>query len=241
MVDYDRLAGEYARHRRVHPGVLQQLISTGAVKPASRVLEVGCGTGNYIAALEEAIHSSCWGVEPSVQLLARARARGRRVDFRLGKAEQLPLPPDSFHLVFSVDVIHHLKDPLAYAREAYRVLTVGGWICTVTDSEWIIRNREPLTVYFPETVEVDLRRYPAIADLRASLERAGFGSLLEEIVEYRYALTDIQVYRDKPFSCLHLIPEPAFQRGIERMETALRAGPIRCVSRYLLLWGRKGP
>ena len=36
-----------------------------------------------------------------------------------------------------------------------------------------------------------------------------------------------------------LIPERAVRRGIERMEDALRAGPIRRTERYLLLWGTK--
>jgi hypothetical protein len=53
------------------------------------------------------------------------------------------------------------------------------------------------------------------------------------------ATTDIQIYRDQAFSCLHLIPKAAFERGIRQMEIALRNGPISCVSRYALLWGTK--
>ncbi len=138
-----------------------------------------------------------------------------------------------------MDVIHHLGDRLAYFREAYRVLRADGKACTVTDSEWIIRHRQPLAVYFPETVEIELGRYPRIAELRDIMERVGFGEMTESTVEFAYPLTDIQAYRDKAFSALLLIPEAAFQRGIERMEQDLRTGRIQCVSRYLLLWGAK--
>jgi len=148
-------------------------------------------------------------------------------------------PPDFFDLLFSVDVIHHVGDRSAYFWEAYRVLRAGGQVCTVTDSEWIIRHRQPLTIYFPETVDAELDRYPRIAQLREFMERAGFGEIVETTVELPYQLTYIQAYRDKAFSSLHLIPDAAFQRGIQRMEGDLCRGPIPCVSRYLLLWARK--
>jgi hypothetical protein len=71
------------------------------------------------------------------------------------------------------------------------------------------------------------------------MEQVGFGQVTEELVEFHYQLTDVQAYQDKAFSALHLIPEGAFQRGIERMERDLRSRPIPCVSRYVLLWGTR--
>jgi SAM-dependent methyltransferase len=238
-LDYDKIAGEYAQHRQVHPGVLKCLASTGGVGREARVLEVGCGTGNYILALERLAGCSGWGIDPSQAMLALAQAGPGGVHFQSGRAESLDFPAGFFDLVFSVDVIHHVGDRGRYFQEAYRVLKPGGRACTVTDSEWIIRQRRPLAVYFPETVEVELGRYPAIAELRELMQQAGFGELGEETAEFAYQLGDLQPYRDKAFSSLHLIPEGAFRRGMERMERDLRAGPIPCVSRYVLLWGRK--
>ncbi len=239
MVDYDRVALEYARHRLVHPEALRSLLSTGGVRSSSKVLEVGCGTGNYVIALETRTDCSCWGADPSEEMLSRARARSAKGTFQLGKAEKLDFPRDFFDLVFSVDVVHHMRDHAAYFREAYRVLRSGGKVCTVTDSQWIIRHRQPLAIYFPETVEVELARYPRIAQLREVMEGVEFGKITETNVEFPYELTDIQAYLDKAFSSLHLIPEEGFRRGIEGMERDLRIGPIKCVSRYLLLWGTK--
>ena len=172
-------------------------------------------------------------------MLAKARGRSQQVRFYLGQAEKLTFPNDTFDLVFSVDVIHHVEDRAAYYREAFRVLKPGGIVCTVTDSEDIIRRRQPLANYFPETVEPEIARYPSIADLHQMMEKAGFSEVAEERVEHQFATMDIQAYRDKAFSSLYLIPQEAFERGIRKMEADLLTDPIQIVSRYLLLWGVK--
>ena len=67
-IDYDKIASEYARHRQAHPEVLKSPLLTSKVGSAPKVLEVGCGTGNYIVALETLAGSSCWGIDPSEQM-----------------------------------------------------------------------------------------------------------------------------------------------------------------------------
>lgn len=236
-IDYDRLAADYAHHRSLHPGVLMQLLKHGRLTETSQALEVGCGTGNYIIALVEATGCTAWGLDPSLSMLARARARSDRVRFLGGRAERIGLPSAAFDLIFSVDVIHHVADPLAYFQEVRRLLHPGGQLCTVTDSASIIRRRQPLSVYFPETIVVELARYPRITTLRALMARAGLRPTRIERVELSYRVEDSAPYRHKAFSALHLISEEAFRRGLARLEADLKAGPVLGVSRYLLLWG----
>ena len=238
-VDYNELAQEYAQHRNVHPEVLKALIEGGNLTADSRTLEVGCGTGNYTATIENMVGCSCWGIDPSEQMLTVAQSRVQNADLSIGRAEQLAHRDAFFDLVFSVDVIHHVVDRAAYFREAFRVLTPGGWVCTVTDSAEIIRQRQPLSVYFPESVAVELERYPRIATLRTLMEAAGFVNLRKQVVEFSYELTDSQAFRDKAFSSLHLISAEAYQNGVRSMENDLKTGTITGVSRYLLLWGTK--
>ena len=237
QIDYDALAADYARHRQVHPDVLLALCE--AASPTSRVLEVGCGTGNYIIALQSRVGCACWGIDPSEEMLNQAQVRSGAVDLRLGWAEELGFADNSFDLVFTVDVIHHVQDVRAYYQRTSSILAPGGRVCTATDSAWIIRHRQPLSTYFPETVEPELARYPRIAELRACMAEAGFDEIVESTVECSYPINDIQIYRDKAFSALHLISDQAYRRGIERMEADLRSGPIICTPRYTLLWGTK--
>lgn len=238
-MNYDDLASEYAAHRQANPKVLERLVTAGEIGSRSRVLEVGCGTGNYIATLRSATGCSAWGVDPSAGMLAMAGERSRCVTFRLGDAETLNFPAEYFDLVFSVDVAHHLTDHAAYFREAHRVLAPGGRICTLTDSAQIIRAREPLATYFPETVQVDLERYPRIPWLQAVMQTQGFCGIQRSCVEFPYVLTSAEAYADRTFSCLHLISDEAFARGLRRMEEDMRAGPMPCTARYLLLWATK--
>jgi len=235
--DYSILADRYALHRSAHPAVVTRL-ATG-LNPESRVLEIGCGTGNYLAAIRNFTWCECVGIDPSPEMLSKLRARGLPIRAIEGRAEQLDLPGEEFDLVYSVDVIHHVGDRDAAFREANRVLRNGGHVCTITDSEWMIRNRQPQSVYFPETIDVDLARYPGIHVLRSEMTRAGFDSFREEIAEYSYELTDSVAYRHKVFSSLLYISDEAFRRGLARLENDLRRGPVRCTSRYLLLWGTK--
>jgi SAM-dependent methyltransferase len=235
--DYGALADKYAAHRRPHPGVLAALAS--ALDASSRVLEIGCGTGNYLAELRSAVGCACTGVDPSPEMLAKLRQRDSSIEAMDGRAEALDLPSESYDLLYSVDVIHHVRDRAAAFAEAFRVVAAGGSLCTVTDSEWILKNRAPLSVYFPETVDVELRRYPRIESLREEMERAGFVRLREDVVEHSSLLCDSSAYRDKVFSSLLRLDDEAFRRGLARMDADLARGPIPSVARYLVLRGDK--
>ncbi len=95
-IDYDRIASECARNRQVHPLVLSRLLSGGQVGEASRVLEVGCGTGNYILAVQALTGCDCWGTDPSSEMLARAAEHPQTIDLRPGRAEKFDYPAAPF-------------------------------------------------------------------------------------------------------------------------------------------------
>jgi SAM-dependent methyltransferase len=235
-LDFDDRVEEYACHRRVHPEVLQQLLASRSFGPETRVLDVGCGTGNYAGALADATNCRVSGVDPSRRMLDRARDAAPWESLAQSSAQSLPFGDDAFDVVISTDVIHHIADRDAYFREAVRVLQPGGDLVTVTDSHDTIPRRRPLSSHFPETVDVELRRYPSVPTLLEEMARAGFAAPRVVEVSRDYHLDDIQAYRDRAFSSLLLIEEDAFRRGINRLEADLARGPIPCLSLYTMIW-----
>ncbi len=238
-LDYANLAAGYAAHRCAQPALLAALVETSGVDERSVAVEVGCGTGNYSAALAAKTGCRTLGIEPNAAMLEIAWQRAGTVKWMQATAESFALADDSIDLIFTVDVIHHLVDRQAYFRNAFRALKPGGLICTATDSPSVLRRRQPLAGYFPPTIRADLARYPAPDRLRNEMRSAGLAPTGEDEVEYPFLLTDIAPYRDRAYSVLHLIDDDAFAQGIDRMRKDLATEPIRALSLYWLLWGVK--
>jgi ubiquinone/menaquinone biosynthesis C-methylase UbiE len=104
------------------------------LQPGETVLDVGCGTGTMAIVAKQRIGETgrVYGIDPSVQLIARARRkaarRGLAIDFQIGLIEQLAFPDQSFDVVLSTMMMHHLPDDLKRQglREIARVLNPGG-------------------------------------------------------------------------------------------------------------------
>lgn len=234
-IAYDAVAPAYARHRSAMPfavEILERLTSDGPL------LEVGCGTGAYITAMTQATASIGFGVDPSLGMLERAPRSGR-ARFAQGRATDLPIADRSVGMIFSVNVAHHLRDIGRYFREAMRVLEPGGILCTATDSRAIIERRVPLSRYWPSTVPVELARYHDIENLRAWMDAAGFRDIDACEGRSQFPISDIAPYRNKAYSCLQLISEEEFLRGLRALESDLRAGSVEGNSELLFLWGRR--
>lgn len=236
----ESVAGEYAKYRGVVPELLKRLMAGSGIASTSHVLEIGCGTGNYLHAVSMTSGCCSTGVDPSDDMLAVARLQGLHVC--QGRGETLPLADAMFDFVYSVDVIHHVVNREDFYSEAARVLRPGGWLCTATDSEWTIRNRGVLSNYFPDTITVDLQRYSSIPQIQAWMTQVGFQEIYEERIEWPYSSKNIDSYRNKAFSCLHLITEEAFALGLARLKVDFVRNPESFVEmvRYDLVWGTKG-
>ena len=241
MANYDEtIAPGYARWRTVHPQLLDALIAYSGARANFRVLELGCGTGNYIRAISERTGCAAWGVDPSAAMLAQARIGiSRRLHWVCAEAAHTGLGAAQFDLTFCVDVVHHLNNRIEVFEESHRVLQPGGALCLATDSENTIRSREPLSIYWPETVEAELARYPRVETLRAELREAGFVRLSALEVASRGFQTNSGPYRAKVFSCLRSLPEEIYQQGLARLEADLVQAPVSFTSKYMLLWANK--
>jgi ubiquinone/menaquinone biosynthesis C-methylase UbiE len=86
--------------------------------PAETVLDVGCGTGTLAIVARERVGAlgRVAGIDPSVQMIARARQKADRsgfpVDFQVGVIEHLAFTDESFDVVLSTFMMHHLPPDL---------------------------------------------------------------------------------------------------------------------------------
>jgi ubiquinone/menaquinone biosynthesis C-methylase UbiE len=235
---YDTIAADYAAHRSPHPQLLTKLVTLCRARSPLRILEVGCGTGNYVNSLAGITSARCSGLDPSARMLDLARRRNTPVSWFQGFAESLPFPDGSYDFVYSVDILHLVRDRGAFFREAFRVLADGGWFVTVTDSEKTIRQRA-FFHYFPEAAEPEVARYPKLGEIPQLLCSSGFQEPHDETIELSYVVSDSAPFERKVFSFLHLISSESFNRGLDYLRRDLQAGPISCVSRCAIYGGRK--
>ena len=138
---YDEAAPAFDRVRRALGAEVIAGCLTLAARPLSelRLLDGGCGTGNYAAALSGLVGDIA-AIDYSAGMLAIARAKlaaeegAGRIAFHRGSIAALPFADESFDAVMFNQVLHHLEagdDPAygGHARalaEARRVLRPGG-------------------------------------------------------------------------------------------------------------------
>jgi SAM-dependent methyltransferase len=125
---YDAFMGRYAD--RLAP----LLIAFAEVQPGETVLDVGCGPGSLTEALGAQVGADhVAAVDPSKQFAAASAERVPAADVRVGIAESLPWPADTFDAALAQLVVNFMSDADAGVAEMRRVVRPGG---TVTSCTW---------------------------------------------------------------------------------------------------------
>jgi SAM-dependent methyltransferase len=215
------------------------------IGPAARLLDVGCGTGRFAVLAAERLGARVWGVDPSAEMLAQARARGtRRVGWRQAEAERLPFKAGWFDAAHAHLVLHLLDDPEAGLRELARVLSPGGRLVIVTFRPEHF-DRFHLAPYFPSLAGIDRARFSDPAVLTGRLRALGFDAAAERPLTQRVALEPADVLervRGRYISTLHLLDEPEYRAGLARLEHDLgdRREPVAAELHWSIVSARRG-
>ncbi len=96
-------------------------------------IDVGCGNGAFTEVLiARAAPLAVAGIDPSEGQIAFARTRPgtRLAEFRVGDAQALPFPDNSFDAASMALVLVFVADPVKAAAEMARVVRPGGLVAT---------------------------------------------------------------------------------------------------------------
>ncbi|MEO8689629.1 MAG: class I SAM-dependent methyltransferase [Solirubrobacteraceae bacterium] len=109
-------------------------------RPGERVLDLGCGAGRFIAALQDA-GADPVGVEIAEAALERARRNVPGAELHTLAADgAIPVQDASVDLVWCSEVLEHVPDTAGLLSEARRVLRTGGRLLVTTPSHDLPRR-----------------------------------------------------------------------------------------------------
>ncbi len=182
---YERSMGRWSR--RLAPG----LITFAGIGGATRVLDVGCGTGSLVFELaRNAGIQLLEGIDASEIYVAAAKAQATdpRITLQHGDACAMPFADAAFDAALSQLVLQFVPDPVAALAEMRRVVRPGG---VVAAAVWNSGGGMPHQRMFWDTAAMlddaamDLRGktfsrpMTRAGDLRHGFERAGLRNVVE--------------------------------------------------------------
>ena len=165
--DYAALETGLRRTARARLRRIARVVAQGAPVPGKRLLDVGCGTGVFVA---ESMNAG-WdarGIEISEYAVNKARERGLFVT--CGSIEDVGLEAGAFDCITLWDVLEHLRDPADVLMRCARALRPGGIVALSTGdvtslcarlsgSRWhLFTLPEHLFFFSPRSLRLLLRR-----------------------------------------------------------------------------------
>lgn len=110
---------------------LPNLVSLFQLPPASKILDVGSGTGGIIPFLLQAIgeKGKIWAIDFAEEMIKVGKHKFQeeaRVTFELAEVESLPYPQDFFDCIVCFGAFPHFGDKRQALKEMVRVLKENG-------------------------------------------------------------------------------------------------------------------
>ena len=130
----DRATDHFQAVKQVAHGLL-------GLRPAARLLDVGCGCGDDLRELATRIGPHGWaaGIDRSRSMIAESHKRCDETDLLIrlavADAESIPFGSDCFDICRADRVLQHLPNPERALQEMVRVVKPGGRVLVV-DRDW---------------------------------------------------------------------------------------------------------
>ena len=207
-VKYDKIGINYNQTRKADKYLTERLLHYLAPKRDKIYLDIGCGTGNYTNEFQKRGFSFI-GIDPSIEMLNKAKEKNAKVDWRIGTAEATNLPNNSVDGIIGSLTIHHWTDLKHSFSELYRVLKTTGKIVLFTSTPAQMKAYW-LNDYFPKMLSDSIIQMPSYKSVESAMVNSGFEITTTE--KY-FIKPDLQ---DKFLYCGKHTPELYFDEAIRR-------------------------
>jgi len=177
---YNKIGINYNQTRKADKYLTQQLLGFLNPQSSGYYLDIGCGTGNYTNEFQ--IRGFPFiGIDPSTEMLKKAKIKNPKVDWQIGSAEKTGLADNTVDGIIGTLTIHHWKDLTRGFTELFRVLKAGGQIVIFTSTPAQMEGYW-LNHYFPKMLQDSMLQMPKLDKVKAAMQQAQF----EIVGTYKY-------------------------------------------------------
>lgn len=256
---YDTIGIDYNLTRKADKYLTKQLLHYLNPGKSGRYLDIGCGTGNYTSELQKKGFQFI-GIDPSKEMLEKAKAKNRDIKWRIGTAEKTGLPTNSLDGIIGSLTIHHWTDLDKGFSELSRVMKPNGRIVLFTSTPKQMEGYW-LNYYFPRMLKDSIAQMPSLERVKFSMEDARIGIIktkkyfvqpeLQDQFLY-YGKENPEVYfkdevRNGISSFSSLSNRKEVEKGLSELRKDIASGKIKQVMNnykndfgdYLYIIGRK--
>jgi ubiquinone/menaquinone biosynthesis C-methylase UbiE len=232
--DYDNIAPRYDIERGGWGVSPDDIVGSFDRSVRAKVLDLGCGTGNYLAAQIEHFKErpvQWFGLDASARMLEACanKVRGQAHVMR-ARAEAVPFGDRSMDYMFCGWALHHFTDKDQAVSEMARVLKPSGRLQIVNIDPWTIRDWWVYR-FFPQTWDEDQRRFWPLERLVTALEERGLSvNVLREVMTPDLpGVEALTRARARVTSQLAIIDDASYRAGLDRLETYVSRDPKAAV------------
>ncbi|KAA1244060.1 class I SAM-dependent methyltransferase [Aquimarina sp. RZ0] len=219
---YDLIGAGYNTTRKADPYLFNRLHDLLSPSKEGTYLDIGCGTGNYTKLFDKKGYQFI-GVDPSQEMLKKARSGNHSVSWKIGNAENLDLLPNSIDGSIASLTLHHWHDLTQGFASLRRVLKPEGKIVIFTATPIQMKGYW-INHYFPEMLRDSIRQMPSLETIKNSLKN---NQLYIEKTEKYFVQPDLEdffLYAGKHNPKLYF--EPKIRQGISSFSSLSNASEV---------------
>ena len=225
-IDFKMYAKNFDKHRKADIELVNIIIDRLKINESSRILDFGCGTGNYLKTFQAKGYNNLFGMDQSEEM-CKIASKKTSATLKNGTHNCIPFEDNYFRGVFIVDVIHFIDDIDNLFNSLHRICQVKGRVFIATQSQAQLETRI-YSKYFPSSTKIDKLRHYAIDKLTSTAESKGFKLVsTTNYLNNTKILVDetyFNLIQNKSFYILRLILHDEFKQGIEKLRLDMRDG-----------------